>query len=422
MSHQHGCEEFHRSLASRRSFLKGLGVVAAGGVAATMQGTVFRQVAYAASGSADNVLVVLSLRGGVDGMSLVVPHGDRQYYKARPTIGIPKETLLVPDAMFGLHPFFAPLVDRWRNGEMAAVHAVGLPVANRSHFSAIQAIEDADPGTPERIGWLNRMVGSTEPDSRFAAVQIGDVVPHTQIYGPQQTLSTLDISTIDIYGPKTDMAARKAGLEVTWKAAREPLGPAALDAMDVAEAWSPVRDSPADPQHGAKYPQGELGATLAESARLIRADVGAEVVTIDYGTFDMHTDLGTLDYGEMRLKVDELARALDAFFVDLGDLTSKVTVVTISEFGRRVAENGAGGLDHGHGNVMLVLGAGVRGGSVYGKWPGLGRKHLDEGDLAVTTDYRSVLSEIVRTRFPDADLSQVFPDFKPEQVGVMVGA
>lgn len=422
MSNRHGgCEEFKRTLASRRSFLKGLGVVAAGGVAATMQGTVFRQVTYAASGSASNVLVVLSLRGGVDGMSLVVPYGDPHYYRARPTIGIPKSTLLETDGSFGLHPNFAPLAARWKSGEMAAVHAVGLPVTNHSHFSAIQTIEDADAGTPERIGWLNRMVGTTEPDSPFGAVQIGDAVPHTQIYGPRPTLAAMDISTIDIYGPKTDMAARKAGLDITWQDAAGALGRAARDAMNVAEGWSPVRDSPANPQNGAQYPEGDLGTTLAESARLIRADVGAEVVTVDYGSFDMHTDLGTLDYGEMRLKVDELARAVDAFFVDLGELVSKVTVVTISEFGRRVLENGAAGLDHGHGNVMLVLGAGVRGGSVYGKWPGLGPRRLDDGDLAVTTDYRSVLSEIVRTRFPSADMSKVFPDFRPEYIGLMTG-
>jgi uncharacterized protein (DUF1501 family) len=423
MSNEHlGCAEYNRSLASRRSFLKGLGLVAAGGVAATVDGSVFRQVAFAESGEADNVMVVLSLRGGVDGLSLVVPYAEKNYYDARKTIAIPQTELLATDGRFGLHPNFAPLLTRWKSGQMAAVHAVGLPMPNRSHFSAIQEIEDADAGTPERIGWLNRMIGTTEPDSLFAAVEIGHMVPHTQVYGPQPVLACDDISVIDFYGPRNEMDARKDGLKITWKDVGGVLGPAARDAMEVAEEWGPVRDSPEDPEHGAKYPKSGLADALAQTARLVRANVGAEVVTIDYGSWDMHTDLGTLDWGDMRLMVDDLARSLDAFFVDLGDLSSKVTVVTISEFGRRVAENGSKGLDHGYGNVMLALGAGVKGGQYYAQWPGLDPHQLNEGDLAVTRDYRSVLSEVVRTRFPNADMSKVFPDFKPEQIGLMVGA
>jgi uncharacterized protein (DUF1501 family) len=418
----YGCEEYNRSLASRRSFLKGLGVVAASGVVSTMHGTVFRQTAFASTGSADNVMVVLSLRGGVDGMSLVVPHGDKWYAKVRPTIAVPTSELLEKDAMFGLHPNLAPLAPMWRGGQMAAVQAVGLPAPNRSHFSAMEEVEDADPGTPERIGWLNRMVGMSEPDSLFGAVQIGDGVPHTEIYGPQPTLAALDIEKIDIYGPQNAMAQRKAALDITWRDVDSQLGQATRDAMRAAGAWSPVRDSPSDPEHGAKYPNTDLGEALAQSARLIRADVGVEVVTVDHGSWDMHTDLGTLDWGHMRLMVDDLATSVHAFFTDLGELASRVTVVTISEFGRRVAENGDAGLDHGYGNVMLVLGGGVKGGKVYGTWPGLQASHLDDGDLHVTTDYRSVLSEVVRTRFTGVSLPKLFPSFKPERVGVMVGA
>ncbi len=266
------------------------------------------------------------------------------------------------------------------------------------------------------------MVGMSDPDSHFGAVQIGDGVPHTEIYGPQPTLAALDISKIDIYGPSSAMAQRKAALDITWRNAHGPLGDATRDAMKAAESWSPVRDSPAAPEHGAKYPHTDLGDALAQSARLIRADVGVEVVTVDHGSWDMHTDLGTLDWGQMRLMVDDLAASVKAFFTDLGDLSSKVTVVTISEFGRRVAENGDAGLDHGYGNVMLLLGGGVKGGSVYGTWPGLQSSHLDDGDLHVTTDYRSVLSEIVRTRFTGVSLPRLFPAFRPERVGVMVGA
>ncbi|MGI8702011.1 MAG: DUF1501 domain-containing protein [Nocardioidaceae bacterium] len=419
---QSGCVGYGRSLASRRSFLKGLGVVAAGGVMSSMTGTVFHQTAFASTGHADSILVVLSQRGGADGLSLVVPYGDPGYAAARPRIAIPASQLLQTDGMFGLHPNLAPLAPLWRSGAMAAVQAVGMPAPNRSHFSAMSEVEEADPGSAERVGWLNRMVGMSEPDCSFGAVQIGQSVPQTEIYGTQPTLAATDIEKIQVYGPVNAMEDRIAALEVTWSAIAGPLGDAARQGLSTAADWKAVMDTPADPRNGAQYPATDLGSTLAQSARLIRADVGAEVITVDHGSWDMHTDLGTLDWGEMRLMVDDLASALAAFITDLGELASRVTVVTISEFGRRVEENGAAGLDHGYGNAMLVLGSGVRGGSVYGRWPGLTADDLVDGDLKVTTDYRSVLWEIVKTQFPSVSLSTLFPGFSPERVGVMSGA
>jgi uncharacterized protein (DUF1501 family) len=173
------------------------------------------------------------------------------------------------------------------------------------------------------------------------------------------------------------------------------------------------------PQNGASYPSGGLGIALAETAMLVRANLGVRVVTIDFGSWDMHTSMGSVSSGQMRNKIDEMARALAAFFTDLGTAGDRVTLVTLSEFGRRVEENGANGLDHGYGNCVLALGAGVRGGRYYGRWPGLGNASLVSGDLAVTTDYRSVLSEIVATRFPEASTSQLFPSFTPEPLGLM---
>lgn len=387
-----------------------------------MQGTVFRQTAFAATGHADKVLVVLSQRGGADGLSLVVPYGDGGYSAARPTIAIPPSQLLQTDGMFGLHPNLAPLAHMWRDGTMAAVQAVGMPAPNRSHFSAMSEVEEADPGSSERVGWLNRMVGMSEPEVTYGAVQIGQSVPQTQIYGPQPTLAATDIEKIQIYGPVNAMEDRIAGLEVTWTGAAGPLGAAARQGVATAADWTAVLDTPADPRNGATYPATDLGETLAQSARLIRSDVGAEVITVDHGSWDMHTALGTLDWGEMRVMVDDLASSVDAFFTDLGELAAHVTLVTISEFGRRVEENGSAGLDHGYGNAMFVLGNGVRGGSVYGRWPGLEPDDLVDGDLKVTTDYRSVLSEIVTTQFPEVSLSKLFPGFGPERVGVMQGA
>jgi uncharacterized protein (DUF1501 family) len=389
---------------------------------ATMHGSVFRQTAFAETGQASNILVVLSQRGGADGLSLVVPYKDPVYYEVRPTIGIPNSQLLQKNGTFGLHPKLAPLEPLWVSGKMAAVHAVGLAVPNRSHFAATIEVEEADPGSPGRIGWLNRMIGMTDPGSMHSAVQIGESVPATDIYGPQTTLSTTDISKVKIYGPPNAMPQRMDALNYTWDHTAGPIGQAGRDAMVTASEWGPVLASDAQPQNGAVYPAGsELGDALAQSARLIRADVGAEVITIDHSSWDMHTDIGTLDDGDMREMADELAKSMAAFFTDLGSLGAKVTMVTISEFGRRIAENGGAGTDHGWGNSMFVLGAGVKGGDVYAKdWPGL--SDTDEGDLKVTTDYRSVLYEVVKTQFPDVSLAKMFPGFAPERVGVMLGA
>jgi uncharacterized protein (DUF1501 family) len=417
-----GCEEFKAAGASRRNFLKGLGAVTAGGVMATMHGSVFRQTAFAASGVAANVVVVLSLRGGSDGLSIVVPYGDPAYTQARPTIGIPPATLLQTDGMFGLHPKMAPLQNMWKSGAMAAVQAVGQPVPNLSHFSAIIALEEANPGSSARIGWLNRMVGMTDPGALYGCAQIGESVPHTEIYGPQSTLSAVDVEDIQVFGPANAMPQRIAALDVIWDNAPDPLGSAARIGLDTADAWNPVLQTPETPANGATYPATDLGDALMQSARVIRANVGAEIITVDHSSWDMHTDLGTLDDGLMTPMVDELANGVAAFFTDLGDLASNVTVVTISEFGRRVIENGDAGLDHGYGGLMMLFGAGVIGSKVYGKWPGLAPEDTVDGNLAVTTDYRSVLYEVMRTRYPNIQLSTLFPGFKAKKVGVMQGA
>ncbi|MGI8577641.1 MAG: DUF1501 domain-containing protein [Nocardioidaceae bacterium] len=418
-----GCEDYARSTASRRTFLKGLGTVAAGATMATMHGTVFRQVAFASTPTADNILIVLSLRGGVDGMSLVVPYGDPFYASSRPKIAIPPSSLLATDGMFGLHPQFNPLLPMWKSGQMAAVQAVGLPQPNRSHFSAIEVVEEADPGSTARVGWLNRMVSLTAPDSLIGAVQIGTSVPSTQIYGPQPTIETTDVSKVALVGPPNAMPQRRASLNAMWQGVDDELGNGARDAMQVDGVWAPVLTQSPNPQNGANYPISDIGDALAQTARLLRADVGAEVVTVDYGSWDMHTDLGTLAWGDMQDMVSIMSQSVSAFFTDIGStLAAKVTVVTISEFGRCVMENGNVGLDHGYGNTMLLFGAGVRGGQVYGTWPGLAPANQVGGDLQVTTDYRSVLWEVVNTRFPAATLSQVFPNFSPETVGVMRGA
>jgi uncharacterized protein (DUF1501 family) len=417
------CEDFHRADAlSRRTLLKGLGLAGAGAVVSTMFGDAFRQTAFAAVPTSE-VLVVVSLRGGVDGLGLVVPHGDPAYYAARPGLALQKSALICQDPMFGLHPQMAPLSWLWQSGELAAVQAVGMSVPNRSHFLAMEVLEEANPGSIERRGWVNRMVGLDATASPLEAVQVGTQYPSTLITGPAPSLSVPDLTSLQIAalpGAGTWPAKRRRQLELSWGASSGPMAEAGAEAIRVSDLAGGLVNAPATT---IKYPQDtygkDLGAALADSAKLIRADIGAQVISIDHGTWDMHSAYGSPTFGRMMDMVGGLARALDAFMRDLGDLRSRVTVVTVSEFGRRVAENGNGGLDHGWGNMMLLLGGGVRGGQYYGSWPGLGTDKRVDGDLQVTTDYRNVFAEVLNRKFPDRSLASVFPGLTYAPVGVM---
>jgi uncharacterized protein (DUF1501 family) len=226
-----------------------------------------------------------------------------------------------------------------------------------------------------------------------------------------------------IDGVDNAMQERIASLDVTWDQASGALGAAARAAIDTAGQWGPVLQAPADAQNGASYPATDLGEALAQAARVIRANVGVEVISVDHNGWDMHTDLGTLTSGDMHVMLDELANGIAAFFTDLGDLGDSVTLVTVSEFGRAVPENGQKGTEHGYGGVMLVIGGGVKGGYYVSKWPGCAPEQLLAGtSLKVTTDYRSVFYEVVKARFPNVKLSTLFPHFQAKTVGVMAAA
>ncbi len=413
-----GCPDFH---GSRRRFLAGLTAGAGAAVVTGLVGDVFTQASFAAT-TGGNVLVVLSLRGGSDGLSLVVPHGDPAYAALRPGIAVPTGRLVAKDALFGLHPGFAPLERMWTSGRFGAVQAVGLAQPNRSHFSAMESVEDADPGSSARIGWINRMVGLTGTGLPYGAVQLGSSLAPTALVGPAPTIAVGQLR--DIALPFADDPARQArvrrSLRSMWDGNTSPMGRAMASTLTTTAQLSTIAQADDPPQGGAQYPGGDLASALRQTARLVRADVGTQVVTLDFGSWDMHTDLGTTDWGEMQAMVDTLARSLQAFFTDLGSLGDRVTVVTISEFGRTARENGNYGTDHGYGNAMLLLGGGVRGGQVHGQWPGLSAAQTVDGDLAVTRDYRSVLAEVIARRFPGASVPQVFPGFSPEPVDVML--
>jgi uncharacterized protein (DUF1501 family) len=412
------CDENEKAELTRRGLL-GRAAAAGGGAAlAGLAGEALStSLAFAAGAYTGDTLVVLSLRGGFDGLSAFAPIGDADYYRARPGIAVPKAKVIAGDGMFGLHPALAPLLPQWKAGRLAAVHAVGQQDPTRSHFAAMEAMENAAPGSPVRSGWLDRMLGQTGATGPLAGVSLGDSMPSRLLAGRAADLSMAGIDDFELAadGRKPMAAALRA-----MYADAPPLlaGPALAAGRALAAAGSIKGDY--KPANGAVYPDTGLGAALRDVARLIKAKAGLVTAAVDCGDWDMHEGLGPAVKGErMYDNLTDLATALAAFTTDLGETGMKnVTVLTISEFGRRVKENGSRGADHGHGNAMMLLGGGVRGGKVYGNWPGLTPAALVQGDLAVTTDYRSVIGEVLQKRCRIGALDRVFPGVRPSAFGL----
>jgi uncharacterized protein (DUF1501 family) len=412
------CDENEKAELTRRGLL-GRAAAAGGGAAlAGLAGEALStSLAFAAGAYTGDTLVVLSLRGGFDGLSAFAPIGDADYYRARPGIAVPKAKVIAGDGMFGLHPALAPLLPQWKAGRLAAVHAVGQQDPTRSHFAAMEAMENAAPGSPVRSGWLDRTLGQTGATGPLAGVSLGDSMPSRLLAGPSADLSMAGIDDFELAadGRKPMAAALRA-----MYADAPPLlaGPALAAGRALAAAGSIKGDYEA--ANGAVYPDTGLGAALRDVARLIKAKAGLVTAAVDCGDWDMHEGLGPAVKGErMYDNLTDLATALAAFTTDLGETGMKnVTVLTISEFGRRVKENGSRGADHGHGNAMMLLGGGVRGGKVYGNWPGLTPAALIQGDLAVTTDYRSVIGEVLQKRCRIGALDRVFPGVRPSAFGL----
>src|SRR2546427_7461523 len=318
------------------------------------------------------VLVCLFQRGAVDGLNMIVPHGDPIYYQERPRIAVPEKDVLDLDGYFGLHPGLAALKPLWEAKTLAAIHAIGSPDATRSHFDAQDYMESGTPGvkaTPD--GWLNRYCrhDRSHQDAPFRAVSFGPEPPRI-LAGSAPSLAIHDLRTHG-FGPP-------------------------------------------QPAHGADYPPGKLGKALLEIAQLIKADVGLQVAFADETGWDTHVNQGATE-GQLAGRLGELGQGLAAFSRDLGERMRDVVVVTVSEFGRAVRENGSSGTDHGHATAMLVLGGAVNGGRVLGKWPGLDPAQRFEGrDVAVTTDFRDLFAELLARHLGARDLSAIFPGFTPD--------
>ncbi len=406
---------------SRRSFLGHVGALGAAGVVTSIVGSESSlQLAFAEPGYSGDTLVLLSLRGGFDGLSAVVPIGDPAYAATRPTIGIPASRLLPLDSMFGLHPALAPLQPLYSAGLLAFVHAVGQPTRTRSHFAAMQAMENAAPGSTLRTGWIDRMVGAGGPATTFSAVAVGTGGAPASMIGPnpELVLNTVDTFTLTSPGTATEQQRWATAVGALYSTGPAELKTTALATLAAAATTSQLRSQGYSPAGGAVYPAGELGDALREVARLVKAGLGLRTATVDVGDWDMHAGLGSSDRGWMFDRLTNLGQALAAFATDLGEKFSDVTLVTLSEFGRRVVENGSGGLDHGHGNLCMMLGGGVVGGRVFGRWPGLAVDQLDDGDLAGTTDYRTILAEILEKR-ARLNSNEVFPGLAADRLGAV---
>ncbi|MCB9461496.1 MAG: DUF1501 domain-containing protein [Anaerolineaceae bacterium] len=415
---------------TRRDMLKKLGTIGAVGVTSALLPSWMPKLAFAQEGQnpSGDVLVCIFLRGGMDGLSAVVPFGDgAHYYDVRPTIAIAEpgrsdQSAVDLDGQFGLHPALRPLKDIYDNGDFAIVHATGSTDETRSHFDAMMFMEYGTPGDKTtESGWLARHLQSTayRSNSPFRAIGMGAMLP-ASLRGPVDALALKSIVDYHLAGREDEMRRMQdalARLYVIDNPQRIDQHQAKL-VFDTIEQMKAINALGYTPANNAAYPDDEFGMGLKQVAQLIKADVGLEIACIDLGGWDTHEAQGTLD-GEFNGLMTTLGQGLSALYTDLGSYNQRVTVATMSEFGRRVEENASYGTDHGHGNVMFVMGGSVNGGRVYADWPTLAPSALADGDLAITTDYRNVLAEIISKRLKNDDLGYIFPNHTVNPLGIV---
>ncbi len=401
-------------MPSRRLFLKSSALAMFGVGSAP---TWLSRAVYAKEAPAERkkILIAIFQRGAVDGLNVVVPHGEPGYYSARPTIAIPRPDgtargAIDLDGRFGLHPSLGALKPLWDQKQLAIVEAVGSPDPTRSHFDAQDYMESGTPGLKAtHDGWLNRALPVEPRPSPVRAVSLSTDLPRT-LRGKNEALAIDNIN---------DFKVKDARVAATFESmygtsADQVLNGTGRETFEAIKIMQSLQKAPYAPANGAHYPGGRLGQSLQQIARLIKADVGLEVAFTDVGGWDTHVnEVGPQPHtGQLSNLLRDFGDALAAFSQDMGDRMADITVITMSEFGRTVKENGDRGTDHGHANVMFALGGSVRGGQVYGDWPGLAPEQLYEGrDLNVTTDFRTVLSEVVTKQLGNREMASVFPGF-----------
>lgn len=421
MNHEH-CEHDHpdsneRGL-NRRSFL-GRGVF--GTAAALTAPAWLPRISFGlgAGPSPRDTLVVLFMRGAMDGLTLCVPYGDAELYNRRPTLGIrpPGQSngAIDLDGFFGLAPAAAPLLPAYQAGHVAFVHASGLTDPSRSHFDMQKWMEsgvDSTLAQTVNTGWIGRYLQTIAPAGTGTLRGVGIGSPLMRgFYGGPAVQAVSNPASFTIAGTASTALARRAALAAAYAIEPDPMHSAAASTFAAMDLLATIDFANYVPANGAVYPNTTFGTALRNAAAMIKAQIGVEVIEIDLNGWDLHNQLGPTT-GAMASLMDQLTKSLAAFHDDLNDVNqtlNRVTTVALSEFGRRASENGSFGTDHGRGNVMILMGGHVNGGQVFRIWPGLALPNLVSGDLDITIDYRDILSEILVDRMACTNLGTVFP-------------
>ena len=407
---------------NRRFFLKS-GSIALASVGMSLSAPAFLERAImahnAAGGGRRKTLIAIFQRGAVDGLNMIVPFGESSYYDSRPSIAIPKPDSATPesainlDGFFGLHPSMSSLKPLWDSKRLAIVHASGSPDNTRSHFDAQDYMESATPGVKSTAdGWLNRYLQNKKDEQRslFRAVSMTQQMPRA-LQGRAPVLAISNLSNFAIRAGKSS-ASVQGGFEAIYSRDKnETLSETGRETFEAINYLKQANPAQYKPENGAEYPRNAFGNSLLQIAQLIKAGVGLEIAFNDIGGWDTPVNQGN-SRGQLANLLQQFSSGLAALYTDLGQRMDDVVVLTMSEFGRTVRENGNRGTDHGHANAMMVMGNSVRGGQVYGKWPGLRSDQLYEGrDLALTTDFRDVFGEVAARHLGNTSLQSVFPGY-----------
>ncbi len=400
---------------TRRGFMKNgaLALIGTSTIPSFLERSVMAEMTTAAANK--KKLVVIFQRGAADGLNIVVPYQEKSYYQMRSSIAIQQNQVIDLNGFFGLHPSMSAFKPLYDQGHLAIIHAAGSPSTSRSHFDAQDYMESGTPDvkiTPD--GWLNRVLQAEDMAAKrnqtaFRAVALGTQVPRT-LEGQIPAIAVANVADFSVGGRGTTTSPISNAFQAMYDESTDSLlhgtGDETFEAVKMLKAANPAQYQP---QNGANYPNTPFGNSLKQIAQLLKANLGVEAAFSDIGGWDTHQNQGNTT-GQLANRLKEFSDSIAAFWADMGNDTENITLVTMSEFGRTARENGTGGTDHGHANVMFVLGGKVKGGKVYGKWPGLGPDQLNEGrDLKVTTDFRNVLGEAALHSLGAKNLDVVFP-------------
>lgn len=409
-------------MRSRRFFLKSSGLALVGlGAATSTPSFLERALAETAQKGRRKILVAIFQRGAMDGLNAVVPFADAEYYSLRPTLAIARpgsgeQSAIDLDGRFGLHPALAPFKRLFDEKQLAIVHAVGSPDNTRSHFDAQDYMESGTPGVKSTAdGWLNRYLQSKpEPQaSPFRAVAMSANMPRA-MQGKAPAVAMQRINDFTLRAGRGATAAQiEGGFESMYaQTVDTALGGTGRETFEAVKLLRKINPGQYRPAEGVNYPRGRFGESLRQVAQLVKSDIGLEVAFTDIGGWDTHANQGNAQ-GQLAVRLAELAGGIAALYADLEDRADDLVILTMTEFGRTARENGNRGTDHGHASAMFVLGGSVRGGKVYGEWPGLRREQLHEGrDLALTTDFRDLFAEIARNHLGAQSLNTIFPNHR----------